>query len=324
MAVHMHPDMGASASPSATGSYLKYAIRNGGLFLTVCAIIYIFKVMRDSGDQNIAPYVRERLSVPARSYVRFIASLIFGLLSFGVFMYAYSTIKTRIPEFAPFRWDEAFMLGDRALFLGHDPWTLFAWIYEAPALLYAMDFIYDVWAVILVGTWTLCFIYRGHSAQTRFRFPLALLLTWFIGGNILAIVLSSAGPCYYGAVTGLDDPYAAQLVSLSALSEASPLRAVTYQELLWSVYESPSLGFGGISAMPSMHCATSFLLVLLAWRRKALRYAAISFFMFILISSFVLAWHYALDGIVAIPIALACWWLAGKILTRLLPPQRTA
>jgi hypothetical protein len=109
------------------------------------------------------------------------------------------------------------------------------------------------------------------------------------------------------------------MAALSAIDAASPLRAFQYQEILWSVYESESLGLGGISAMPSMHCATSFLLVLLAWNKKALRYLALAFFSFILITSFMLAWHYAVDGLLAVPIALICWNIAGRITARLTP-----
>jgi hypothetical protein len=67
-----------------------------------------------------------------------------------------------------------------------------------------------------------------------------------------------------------------------------------------------------------MHCATSFLLVCLAWHNKIMRYAALAFFAFIFVASFVLAWHYAVDGMLAVPVALGSWWVAGFILRRVL------
>jgi hypothetical protein len=283
-------------------------------------------MMAKTGDASLIDYVKTRYAIDKTPFhmapVKLLITagkLILGFATFSIFLFSYSTIKTRIPEMAVYGWDESFSQLDRILFFGNDPWAVFSWIYEIPALLRGMDFIYDVWAVILVGTWTLCFVTTKHKASVRYRFPIALLLTWFIGGNILAVLLSSAGPCYYGAVTGLVDPYAAQMAALSAIDAASPLRAFQYQEILWSVYESESLGLGGISAMPSMHCATSFLLVLLAWNKKALRYLALAFFSFILITSFMLAWHYAVDGLLAVPIALICWNIAGRITARLTP-----
>ncbi len=325
----VYPDT-ETANFDTAQKYFNYALRNGGAFITVCGAIFgtvsIFRMMAKTGDASLIDYVKTHyardktpfLMVPVKLLIT-AGKLILGFVTFSIFLFSYSTIKTRIPEITPYSWDEGFNQLDRILFFGNDPWTVLSWIYEIPSLLRGMDFIYDIWAVILVGTWTLCFITTKHKAYVRYRFPIALLLTWFIGGNILAILLSSAGPCYYGAVTGLADPYAAQMAALSAIDATAPLRAFQYQEILWSIYESPSLGLGGISAMPSMHCATSFLLVLLAWNKKILRYAALAFFGFILITSFMLAWHYAVDGVLAVPIAMAGWHLSGFILRKTAP-----
>lgn len=312
----IYPDT-STASLDAGLSYLGYAARNGLSFIFLFGCFALLRFTHKSGDVPIVKAVSTHYAAHKSAYFKAPLRFGLGLITFAPFIYAYSTLKTRIPEVVPYSWDVAFYKMDKALFFGRDPWTLFAWIYDMPAVLRVMDFVYDAWAMIMVGTWTLCFLMIKYSAKVRFQFPLALLLTWFIGGNILAMLLSSAGPVYYGAVTGLADPYAAQMAQLSAAGGADSLRALIYQDILWGVYESPSLGLGGISAMPSMHCATSFLLVLLAWSRPVLRYVALAFFTFILISSFVLAWHYAVDGLLAIPIALTCWWLAKKILTRI-------
>ena len=300
---------------------MKYASRNGGIILALACITTPLILAKKSGDLSIIDYISKnwRHSVPM--LIKVSAYAIVSLTSFAVFMFAYSTIKTRIPELIPFAWDETFMKMDRLIFLGNDPWTLFSWIYNHPALLGFIDTIYDIWAGILVGTWALCFISYGYAANVRFRFPLALLITWFVGGNLLAILLSSAGPCYYALATGLSDPYTQQLATLATLDAEATLRAVRYQEILWNVYESPGLGLGGISAMPSMHCATSALLVLLAWNKPILRWISLLFFGFIFISSFVLAWHYAVDGILAVPVALGAWWLSGRILNHFTAPS---
>ena len=303
-------------SISALPSYLKYAGRNGGTILFLALIITPLIIANKSGEMSVISYIQKNKHKTAHILQKTSVYAIIALISFAVFMFSYSTIKTRIPEIMPFAWDEIFMKMDRALFFGNDPWVLFSWIYDSPQILAVMDTVYDMWAGILVGTWALCFVAYNYPAHVRFRFPLALLITWFIGGNIMAILLSSAGPCYYAAVTGLSDPYAQQLATLTALDAESTLRAVRYQEILWNVYESPSLGLGGISAMPSMHCATTALLVLFAWKKPVLRAISLLFFGFIFISSFVLAWHYAVDGLLALPIAMLSWWLAEKILKR--------
>jgi len=181
--------------------------------------------------------------------------------------------------------------------------------------------LYDMWAPIMVSAFIFAFLRKKGPMHQRLRFPVAMVLTWFIGGNVLAIVFASAGPCYYADVTGLPDVYAGQFMRLEALHATEALRALDYQRLLWEVYESPGLGLGGISAMPSMHCATSFLLILLARGNRILLGVSILFFLTILCASFILGWHYAVDGIFAIPVALFGWWAAPKLLR---PPYRPA
>lgn len=304
-------------SLSALPAYLEYAGRNGTIVLILAALVSPLIIANKSGNLSVTTYIRQNICHTPKVLGKLSALTIFALLSFAAFMFSYSTIKTRIPSLLPFTWDVAFMKLDHLLFLGRDPWTLFAWVYDYPKIIRFADGLYDMWAGVLVGSWALCFLCHGYKSHVRFRFPLALLLTWFIGGNIFAILLSSAGPCYYAAVTGLSDPYANQLALLGMLDADAPLRAVRYQTILWDTYKSPGLGLGGISAMPSMHCATSFLLILFAWNRPVLRVMALLFFNIIFVSSFVLAWHYAVDGLFAIPIALLAWHLAGKILDRL-------
>jgi len=297
---------------NAAPRYLGFAARNGGFFLFIVATLKLLQTSRQTEEQSVFSYLLERFDRSA--IIKTFQRALLGGLSFAAFMFAYTTIKTRIPEIAPFRWDYAFMRADQFLFLGHDPWTLFAWVYDFPFFLRMIDFVYDVWAAILVGIWIMCFVTPKYSPEVRYKFPLAIVLTWFIGGNIFAALLSSAGPCYYGAVTGLADPYSLQMSKLAAIDAVDTLSAVQYQKLLWSVYEQNMLGLGGISAMPSMHCATSILFVMMMWNHKTMRYVALAFAIFIFLASFILAWHYAVDGLVAIPITLACWYLAEKIL----------
>ena len=295
--------------------YIKKASVNCQPALMLIIIFAIIAQMRKSGNTSFFLSVANSVRNTPEHIVKFFALAAFSVFSFGVFVFSYSTIKTRIPDMVPYVWDEAFMKMDRFLFFGNDPWTLFSWIYKYPDFIHFIDRTYDVWAALFIGIWAFSFLAKSVPATTRFRIPLTLILTWFIGGNIIATLLSSAGPCYYGFLSTGPNPYLAQLAIMADLNEIRPLSAVTYQELLWSVYQSPSVGFGGISAMPSMHCATSFLFVLMSWKHKFLRPLAIAFFGFIFISSIMLAWHYAVDGILAVPITLFSWWLAGKMLT---------
>ena len=303
------PDTTQSAFGTVT-TYLGYAVRNGSvtLMLVLLAAVGWLAIRNPDAsfkDLLVARWARYRPGLPVLGLRAGI-----GFASFALFTFAYAAIKVRMTEWAPFTWDEAFFAWDRALFAGRDPWTLFAWLYEAPIALKALDLVYDVWAGLLVAAWVAAFVVSRGDASVRLRFPVALVLCWAVGGNLLASVLSSAGPVYFEAVTGLPSPYAAQLEALSQFS----LRANDYQALLWGVHSAPGYGVGGISAMPSMHCATATLFVCAAWHRPGLRLAALGFLAVILIGSFVLAWHYAVDGLLAIPVAVLSWVAAARLL----------
>ena len=308
----------ASQSPSALLPYLKYAWKNSSVLLLAAGLLKIWMIARESGTDSIFSHLSKNRKILGQDIVRLAGLFFIGMVTFAIFMYSYSTIKTRITAIIPFYSDVFFMELDKALFLGNHPWEVFEWVYNFPLVITFIDFIYDVWALLLVSVFLLSYLSKNQNLVDRFRFPIALIITWFIGGNITATLLSSAGPCYFEDLTGLSSIYAGQFEHLNAISLEHELRALTYQKILWDTHISGSYGLGGISAMPSMHCASAFLFVLMARKHKYLRLATILFFIVIFISSFLLGWHYAVDGLLAIPIALFGWWSAKHISQRLL------
>lgn len=309
---------------SNSGQYLDYVIRNVQIYLLVIFAVSMFKLLRASDStekgKSAIPFIHQTISKSLREDKKqLIAHPIYFIIAMAVFalyLFSYSTIKTRIPNIIPYTWDETFRNLDRTLFLGRDPWQWFAFLYDHPRIIGFMDRIYDLWAGILVSVWFFTLRYGGQNKARRYQFVLALLLTWFIGGNVLAILSSSGGPVYFEALTGLSSTYPEQLARLSVINEMTPLSSFEYQSLLWQVYESPSVGLGGISAMPSMHCASSLLLLFMFGQNKVMRIVLISFCALIFISSFVLAWHYAVDGIFVLPVTYACWKFADLIVRR--------
>lgn len=308
----LYPDPEGSNLQTAE-RYLKHAWKNGKIFIFIFLVFLSLKLLVEMRGRSLVGVIKERLSNNGSYILTFPFRVTAGLLTFAIFMFAFATIKVRIPVIVPFYLDEFFYQLDRLLFLGNDPWELFRFVFNYPIVIWWIDFIYDIWAVVLIAMWMAQFLMTEKPAQARYRFGVALMLTWLIGGNILAIVLSSAGPCYFEPITGLNS-YAPQL---ALMQDIEGLKAVTYQSMLWDVYVAPGYGVGGISAMPSMHCATSFLLILAFGKnRPILKGVLIVFFTTILISSFILAWHYAVDGLLAALVALLCWKLAGFLLRK--------
>jgi len=239
-----------------------------------------------------------------------------ALASFVMLLVSYMSLKTLIPEFVPFYLDPIAAEADRVIFFGHDAWEVFGFVYDMPSLLKAIDISYTAWAMIVATVWISCFALKFETPERRFQFCLATILLWFFGGNLIATFLSTAGPCYYESFFN-DGTFQPMMEKLSAAHAASPLNAVAYHDTLLSYYENPSYRMGGISAMPSLHNGTAFLFMCLFWRFPVGKILTSIFMLMTFVGSIVLAWHYAIDAFIAIPVAYLAWWVSGKCITRI-------
>jgi membrane-associated phospholipid phosphatase len=134
----------------------------------------------------------------------------------------------------------------------------------------------------------------------RSRYLFAFMLLWIVVGNVLAGLFLSAGPAFYGLVTGDVGRFADQLAFL-ARGDGVAHSAATYQNYLWNLHDSGETGLAsGISAFPSVHVGLISLnaFFLYGYRRR-LGIAAFCYVLFVGVSSVYLAWHYAIDGYVA-------------------------
>src|SRR5687767_14051516 len=81
-----------------------------------------------------------------------------------------------------------------------------------------------------------------------------------------------------------------------------PFTALMLQDLLWQAYSAGDYTIAkGISAAPSMHLASTWLIWRLAWTMgRPARIAGSAFLALIFVGSIHLGWHYAVDGYIAI------------------------
>jgi membrane-associated phospholipid phosphatase len=86
--------------------------------------------------------------------------------------------------------------------------------------------------------------------------------------------------------------------------------------MLWTSYAAHTQHIGsGISAMPSMHVATTAWIALaLSSLWPKLRVPCWIYWLVIFVGSFALGWHYFLDGVVGTIGAIGCWMLAGRFI----------
>jgi len=240
-----------------------------------------------------------------------------------LFFSTFGSFKRMIPLLNPFAWDPNFMDWDRWLHFGEHPWRLLQPLLGTPIVTSGTSFAYNLWFFVLFFT----FIWQAMGTkrpELRMQFLIAFLLTWVVLGTVLATLLSSGGPVYYGRITGLADPYTPLMQYLYAVQERFPVWALAVQEKLWLTYKAGGVDFGsGISAMPSLHVGTSVLFALLGWRIS--RWAGIAYSAFaalILVGSVHLGWHYAIDGYLSILAIVPIWWFAGILAGKISPKPK--
>lgn len=220
--------------------------------------------------------------------------------------------KAAIPLIDAFSWDPALASLDRALHFGTDPWRLLFAAIGTPRVVTALNAAYHVWLLVLYFMIFLA-AFSGDAGYRR-RFFLGYAVMWVIAGNLAAAGFASGGPVYYERL-GHGDTFAPLMARLREFAETSPVWALRVQDLLWDSYVGNG-EFLGISAMPSMHVATSTFLARAAWSRA--RWAGVLLTIFtamILVGSVMLGWHYAIDGYAGIAFALGAWWVAGRMLS---------
>lgn len=226
--------------------------------------------------------------------------------------YFHLAFKINIASFVPFSWDHFFAWVDRLIFAGYDPWTLSHALMPGTLATQVFDTLYRLWFLVMeMSIFAVAVLPARHPL--RLTFLTAFGLNWMIGGVLVAILFSSAGPVYMQALTG-DPTFAPLMERLHAQSELVKIDALEAQKWLWDGYTLPDVDFYGISAFPSMHLAISATCACLGFNfSRLLGWLLSAFTLGIMLGSVHLGWHYAIDGIFGILMALVLWRISNRI-----------
>jgi hypothetical protein len=227
---------------------------------------------------------------------RFMAGMCL-LLALMVFQGTFTSIKNGLELWrGGFPLDMTLADVDAWLHFGMDPWRWLTFAQTDPVRI-AVEWNYGT----LFFTTSLGGLYfvatSPLAASIRSRYLTCLMLVWILVGNVLAGLFMSAGPAFYGAVTG-DQFRFAGLMEFLAHGASQPGSAAFYQAYLWALHTIGQTGFAsGISAFPSVHVALATFNALFVWEySRRLGIMAFAYAALIEASSVYLGWHYAIDG----------------------------
>jgi hypothetical protein len=228
---------------------------------------------------------------------------------------AFMWTKVMIPVMNPRLWDPLLADLDRALCLGVNPTEFLLTVFEgAPGLAATfVDVCYSgfVLCMQLVAAWFLVDPRPGH----RRSFAVCLVTLWMLGGW-WHLAMPSLGPAYCFS----DLP--------PRIARVFPLAGQTQQALLDNYRAVHRLAAGSgamitpalaIAAIPSLHVGVLALYYL--WARvvgSRLRPFLLAMTLLTWLGSVATGWHWAIDGLAGIAVALAAAW-AGSAWRRRFP-----
>ena len=261
---------------------------------------------------------------PIHRFIRDIRELFFdperilsgtiAMLAVSIFASTFTTVTILIPQMNPCSWDPLFSTLDRTLHGGTDPYILLKPILGTPYITTFMNITYHFWFFLFYFIVFMACFDRNNTVR-RNTLLLSFLLTWIIGGNLLATVFSSAGPPYF-QVFGYGNTFAPLFDSLREFSKTSPVWVLEVQDKLLDGYYNDG-PLKGISAMPSMHVAVTVMLAIYGFQyRRWAGWLLALFALLIQVGSVQLGWHYAIDGYAGAVLAAGCWMISAQLAKR--------
>jgi len=222
-----------------------------------------------------------------------------GITVAGLNMIAFMWTKPLLNWFVPFWADPMLARIDRILFLGHDPWTLLGSLNNIGSAV----FYHRGWFAMMIIT--LLIVLSRPASPRKAAVMLTYFLLWSVIGPVIHILLPAAGPVFYEKLG-----YGSEFAGIAVPAEMQRM-----SDYLWQVYQGDQFApASGISAMPSLHIATTVWMII-AMSALARRMAAptAGFGIVIFLLSISLGWHYAIDGIVGGGAALGCYALCLRM-----------
>lgn len=267
--------------------------------------------------QNLDAAASRFVSGPRFAY----GAVAFLAMQAGNFFLITKSLIPLVNPYSKMHWDIRFSGWDRLLHFSKYPHQWLIPLVNKLHLALFLDRIYYFWFLVMTAA-ALFNVFGDSLLHRRLRYLWSYVLAWILLGTFMAAAFSSVGPVFFNMFFREEGgPYDSLLKNTRELQQQTPLFSEMARRMLigW-VKNDKIFDINAISAMPSMHVAISWLIMLYA--REIGRWyfiAAAIFCASIFAGSIYYGLHYALDGYVAVAGVTLIWWMVGKCLDRRYP-----
>ncbi len=229
-----------------------------------------------------------------------------ALISFYVSYLAYRNIKSMVPLLRPGDlFDRELAAFDRLLFAGHDPAALLHSLLGAGVQTQLLSLVYLFYLAFVPISLALALVY-SRSLQGGLFFTTALSINWPLGAASY-LLLPALGPIYATP---------AEFAGLPT-SGASVLQSLLLDQRIEFLTDPAVAGTAqSIAAFASLHVSMLFTAAVAAHLLGLVRYVRIALWVLVAVSAvstIYLGWHYVVDDIAGVAIALAALAIARAL-----------
>jgi hypothetical protein len=217
----------------------------------------------------------------------------------GLNMIAFMWVKPLLNYLVPF-WADPYLASIDRMIFRTDPWRLLGWLNNYPMAIFYHRAWFGLMILILMK------VLWSPASKDKTAVMLTYFILWSVFGPVVHSLIPAAGPIFYARL-GFGNAFS-DLVSAQETARLA--------DYLWRVYSGAKFGPGsGISAMPSLHIATTvwMMIAVAIFARKWLMPMTLAAVLITMLSVS-LGWHYAIDGIIGGAGAVIIWYVARVLL----------
>lgn len=225
-----------------------------------------------------------------------------GVICFYVVYVTYRNIKSFLPFVIETKYDRELHLLDHALLFGHDPATLLHTVLGTSLSAHFLSMIY-LWFLPMVPLVVTAWLVWSKNLAHGYWFVTSQCLAWTLG-TISYYALPTLGPGfqYVYLYTDLADTPSGQL--MTALAD-------TRHNILAGTVEG---AVNSVAGFASLHCGITMLVALMVHytvQISWLKIAAWANVIITVIATIYFGWHYIVDDVAGILIALVSFYVGG-------------